>query len=173
MTMTRNSSDAILIGLGSNVGDRLDWLKFGRRRIGALESTRVLRASSVYETEPVDGPPQGRYLNACLLVASALAPHDLLAALQAIEADAGRAREEPNAPRTLDLDVLLFGDRTITERGLVVPHPRFAQRAFALIPAADVAPQRRVPPGAETIATLRKRVSGAGIRPFCDDEGWR
>jgi 2-amino-4-hydroxy-6-hydroxymethyldihydropteridine diphosphokinase len=162
-----------LIGLGSNLGDRLGWLRFARARIARLPSTSVVAASSVFETEPVGGPPQGPYLNACLSVETALAPHALLAALQEIESAAGRARGEANAPRTLDLDLLLFGAQEIADARLVVPHPRFADRAFALIPAAEIASGRVVARGSATIGSLAARASAAGVRRWCGEEGWR
>jgi 2-amino-4-hydroxy-6-hydroxymethyldihydropteridine diphosphokinase len=165
-------AERALIGLGSNVGDRLSWLRLARRRVSGLPGTTILAASPVFETDPVGGPPQGAYLNACLAVRTALAPHALLDAMRAVESDAGRARTVENGPRTLDLDLLLFGERAIADHRLTVPHPRFLQRAFALVPAAEVAGPWRVP-GAGTVASAAAAVPPAGVRRFCAPGDWR
>jgi 2-amino-4-hydroxy-6-hydroxymethyldihydropteridine diphosphokinase len=163
----------VLIGLGSNLGDRLAWLRLGRHRIAALPATALTAASSVYETDPVGGPPQGRYLNACVTVETALEPLRLLDALLAIESEAGRVRSGRDEPRTLDLDVLLFAGREIAGDRLVVPHPRFASRPFALVPAREIAGAWPVPPGPSTVKGLAARVSAEGIVRHCGEEGWR
>jgi 2-amino-4-hydroxy-6-hydroxymethyldihydropteridine diphosphokinase len=173
--MTRTSSrirTPALIGVGSNLGDRLAALRLARRRIAALPETAIAAASPVFETEPVGGPPQGRYLNACLAVETALEPAALLDALLAIEREAGRTRSGRDAPRTLDLDLLLFGEQVIADDRLAVPHPRFALRAFALVPAAAVAPSWRVPPGADTVGQLAARAGLAGVRRCGAPEDW-
>ena len=171
--MTRTSSEPVLIAVGSNVGDRLGWLRMARRRIAALPETTSTAASAVYETDPVGGPPQGRYLNACIAVETRLPPLVLLGDLLAIEHEAGRVRAGPDEPRTLDLDMLLFGRHEIADDRLVLPHPRFVRRAFALVPAADVAGEWQVPPGGDTVAALASRVPSAGVVRFCGEEGWR
>ena len=163
----------MLIAVGSNVGDRLGWLRMARRRIAALPDTTSTAASAVYETDAVGGPPQGRYLNACIAVETGLTPLVLLGDLLAIEHEAGRVRTGPDEPRTLDLDLLLFGRHEMAGDRLVVPHPRFVRRAFALVPAADVAGAWEVPPGGETVAALAARVPSAGVNRFCGEEGWR
>ena len=127
--MTRTSSEPVLIAVGSNVGDRLGWLRMARRRIAALPDTTSTAASAVYETEAVGGPPQGRYLNACIAVETRLTPLVLLGDLLAIEHEAGRVRTGPDEPRTLDLDLLLFGRHEMAGDRLVLPHPRFVRRA--------------------------------------------
>jgi 2-amino-4-hydroxy-6-hydroxymethyldihydropteridine diphosphokinase len=174
MTTTKTSSDPTpaLVGLGSNVGDRLSWLKFARRRVAALDSTTVTAASAVFETEPEGGPPQARYLNACLALSTRLAPHELLDSLLAIEAAAGRVRSVRNAPRTLDLDVLLFGALAFADSRLTVPHPRFASRAFALVPAAEIAAAWPVPPSDVTVSELAARAGAAGLARAYDEGEW-
>jgi 2-amino-4-hydroxy-6-hydroxymethyldihydropteridine diphosphokinase len=106
------------------------------------------------------------------VIETALPPRGLLDALLAIEAEAGRVRGEANAPRTLDLDVLLFAEREIAEGRLVVPHPRFRERAFALVPAAEIAGGWRVPPGREDVAALAARVTTAGVTRVLGQEAW-
>jgi 2-amino-4-hydroxy-6-hydroxymethyldihydropteridine diphosphokinase len=129
----------VVIGLGSNVGDRLANLREAVRRVG--ERARVLRGSGVYETAPIGGPEQAAFLNAAILIAwegDALA---LLDVLQGIERDLGRTRDVRWGPRTIDLDVLwIEGGETVADPRLVVPHPRLAERAFAVRPLLDVAP---------------------------------
>ena len=133
------------IGLGANLGDMQAALRDAALRIAALPGTRILRESSLYRTEPVGaGGPD--YLNSVLEVETALPPHELLAALQGIENAAGRERPYRHAPRTLDLDLLLYGNEHIATPTLTVPHPRMFERAFVLVPLAEIAPHR-VPPG--------------------------
>jgi 2-amino-4-hydroxy-6-hydroxymethyldihydropteridine diphosphokinase len=122
----------VAIGLGSNVGDRIATL---REKIA-----RVVARSSVYETIPVGGPPQGEFLNAAILVSTDRSPIELLDGLQSIERELGRTRDVRWGPRTIDLDVLWIEDVTVADPRLVVPHPRLAERAFAIAPLLDVAP---------------------------------
>ena len=127
------------IGLGSNVGDRKSHLDFACDRLERLLSR--LRISTFHETAPIGvSGPQPDFLNAVAVGETDLAPRALLEALQAIERERGRERPFPNAPRTLDLDLVLFGDQVIDEPGLQVPHPRFRERAFVLVPLVEVAP---------------------------------
>lgn len=174
--MTRTSSEIVervLLGLGSNLGDRLATLREARRRIAGDGAILVIAASSVFETAPQGGPPQGAYLNACLAIATSRAPHALLDVLHEIERAAGRVRGERNAPRTLDLDMLLFGERVVSDERLEVPHPRLDTRAFALVPAAEVAAMWRVPPRGASIQDLAALAGADGVRLFCREEEWR
>ena len=127
------------VGMGANLGDRLRALIDALAAINALPGTRVVGASPLYRTAPIDasGPD---YLNAVAEVATTLAPHTLLTALQTIEQAAGRERPYRNAPRTLDLDLLLYGHARIASPGLTVPHPRMGERAFVLLPLREIAP---------------------------------
>ena len=123
------------IGLGANLGDRLATLRTALSAMGALPGTRVQGVSSLYGSAPVDaGGPD--YLNAVAQVQTTLAPHALLAQLQAIEQAAGRERPYRNAPRTLDLDIELWGEWRSDAPVLIVPHPRMCERAFVLVPLA-------------------------------------
>jgi len=124
------------LGLGSNLGDRWAIL---RAAVAALPD--VVAVSSVYETDPVGGPPgQGPYLNAVVELATELSPRELLGEAARVETAAGRERSERFGPRTLDVDVLLVGDLVVDETDLVVPHPRLWDRAFVLVPLHDLAP---------------------------------
>ena len=129
----------VAIALGSNVGDRIANLRDAVRRVG--ERARVVRTSRVYETAPIGGPDQGAFLNAAILVEWGGEPLALLDVLQDIERELGRTRDVRWGPRTIDLDVLWIEDGTaIADSRLVVPHPRLAERAFAVKPLLDVAP---------------------------------
>ena len=128
------------LGLGSNLGDRESML---RAAIAALEATpgvRVTAISSLYETPPWGPVPQGPYLNACVGIATSLSARKVLELSLAIERDHGRERAVRWGPRTLDIDVLLYGEEAIDEEGLIVPHPRMTERAFVLVPLAEIAP---------------------------------
>jgi 2-amino-4-hydroxy-6-hydroxymethyldihydropteridine diphosphokinase len=129
------------IGLGANLGDAPAALRSAVQALAALPGTDVLRCSSMYRSAPLEatGPD---FLNAVVAVRTALAAPDLLASLQSIETAAGRERPYPNAPRTLDLDLLLFGDLSLATPALTVPHPRMRERAFVLQPLAELAPER-------------------------------
>ena len=139
-----NQPTTAWIGLGANLGDRTAALRTALAALAALPGTRLLRVSSLYRSAPVDaGGPD--YLNAVAEIATQLPPHDLLAALQAIEHAAGRERPYRNAPRTLDLDILLYGDLRLDSATLMLPHPRLHERAFVLLPLAELAPERVLP----------------------------
>ena len=146
------SPPPIYLGLGANLGDRLANLRRGVRRLNQRDIHPV-RSSRVYETEPV-GPPQPAYLNAVIEVAGELDPRSLLHECLEVEESLGRVRTEPLGPRTLDIDILAFGDREIDEPGLVVPHPRAHQRAFVLVPWLELEPDPLLA-GGRRIATLR------------------
>jgi 2-amino-4-hydroxy-6-hydroxymethyldihydropteridine diphosphokinase len=129
------------LGLGSNLGDRLDHLQRGVDVLAAVEGIEVLAVSRVYETAPVGGPEQDDFLNAVLAVETALDPFALLAAAQAAEQAEQRVRTVRWGPRTLDVDVLRYGDERIATPDLEIPHPRMHERAFVLAPLHDVAPE--------------------------------
>jgi 2-amino-4-hydroxy-6-hydroxymethyldihydropteridine diphosphokinase len=139
------------LGLGSNLGDRLANLQRAVDLLDAVDGVHVFRISRVYETDPV-GPPQPDYLNADVEVATVRSPRELLDAALDAERALGRVRDERWGPRTVDVDLLTYGDQQIDEPGLVVPHPRMNERAFVLVPLRDLEPG---PP-----------VSAQGVRPF-------
>jgi 2-amino-4-hydroxy-6-hydroxymethyldihydropteridine diphosphokinase len=128
------------IGLGANLGQSAQALRDALIRIGRLPETSLVRHSSLYCSAPVDaqGPD---FTNAVAEISTRLSAPELHAQLQRIETDAGRERPHRNAPRTLDLDLLLFGNATIASARLLVPHPRMNERAFVLVPLAEIAPQ--------------------------------
>ena len=123
-------SDVAYIALGSNLGDRDAHLRAARESIARLPGTRLLAASESEETAPIGPPGQGPYLNQMIAIETSLAPRALLDALLAIEVERGRVRGERWAPRTLDLDIVMFEGRSIDEPGLVVPHPELPARDF-------------------------------------------
>lgn len=133
------------IGVGSNLGDRLSYLELGVEGLGELGA--VLAVSSVYETAPIGGPPQDPYLNMVVLLETSESPADLLAAMAAIEDKAGRERPSPAAPRTLDLDLLLYDEVTLDEPGLRVPHPHMLGRRFVIEPLLEIVPKAKLPDG--------------------------
>jgi 2-amino-4-hydroxy-6-hydroxymethyldihydropteridine diphosphokinase len=132
------------IALGANLGDPIAAVRDALARIGELPQTELTRQSSLYRSAPVDsaGPD---YINAVAQIQTHLSAPELLLHLQRLEAEAGRERPYRNAPRTLDLDLLLFGDARIESAALQVPHPRMQQRAFVLVPLAEIAPERVAP----------------------------
>jgi len=125
------------LGIGSNLGDRLAHLQFAVDGLAAADGVEVVAISAVYETDPV-GPEQPDYLNACVAGDTTCSPRGLLDVGQRLEAGAHRVRGERWGPRTLDVDVLLFGDEQIDEPDLVIPHPRWHERDFVLAPLADL-----------------------------------
>jgi 2-amino-4-hydroxy-6-hydroxymethyldihydropteridine diphosphokinase len=156
----------VAVSLGSNLGDRRALVLEGVRALRhALDGLRV---SSLYETEPRYVEDQPRFLNACATGRTRLAPRQLLFWLQDAERAAGRRRtDERNGPRTLDLDLLLYGDRVIEERGLSVPHPGLRERGFVLVPLAEIAGDWIVPASdghpAASVAALAERVGAEGV----------
>ncbi len=122
--------DIAYIALGSNLGDREEYLERARSALAALPGTRLLRASSVEETAPVGNVPQGPYLNQMVAIETELAPRELLDRLHEIERSAGRVRGVRWGARTLDLDIVMFDRQTVSEPDLLVPHPEIPNRDF-------------------------------------------
>jgi 2-amino-4-hydroxy-6-hydroxymethyldihydropteridine diphosphokinase len=128
------------VALGANLGDAAGAVRMAAAALANVPHTRLLALSPLYRTGPVDssGPD---YVNAVAAVETRLAAPELLAQLQGLETGAGRERPYPNAPRTLDLDLLLYGSARVDSAALTVPHPRMLERAFVLVPLAAIAPQ--------------------------------
>jgi 2-amino-4-hydroxy-6-hydroxymethyldihydropteridine diphosphokinase len=146
------------VGLGSNLGDRAAELDRAFDELAALPSTTLVARSSCYRSAPV-AATGGDYLNAVARLRTTLAPVELLHALQAIELAHGRERPFANAPRTLDLDLLLHGDAVLATEDLTLPHPRLHERAFVIEPLAEVAPGHLVVPRRGPLAALRAAVA--------------
>lgn len=151
------------LGLGSNLGDRLALLQQAVDALDADLRTRVDAVSSVYETAPVGGPEQDPFLNIAVRVATRRPPRSLLRLCQAVEAQLGRVRTVRWGPRTVDVDILLYGDRTVHRRDLEVPHPRLAERAFALVPLLEVAAGLRLPDGTTLTSALARLAPIEGV----------
>ena len=151
-----NPSPIVFLGLGSNVGDREANLARARELL-ATRGFRESAASALYETEPVGGPPQGPFLNQAIGGSDALPARALLGACLEIEQELGRVRRERNGPRTLDLDILLYGDLVSDEPGLELPHPRMLERRFVLAPLVEIAANVRHPVSGATLGELLER----------------
>jgi 2-amino-4-hydroxy-6-hydroxymethyldihydropteridine diphosphokinase len=150
-----------LIGLGANLGDRLATLQSAARDVAAADGVRAVRASAVYESPPMGEAARFPFLNAALALETTRAPRSLLDLGLAIERAHGRVRDVRWGPRTLDIDLLWFMGITLNEAGLILPHPGFAQRAFVLRPAADLAPELVLPDG-RTVAEAVEALSDDG-----------
>ena len=120
------------IGIGSNLGDRRGYIDSAMESLAKTDGIKVKRMSSIYETDPVGGIKQEAFLNGVIEIETGLGPDELLAALNTIEKDLGRIRTVRGGPRTIDMDILYYGDEIIEEGGLVIPHPRIREREFVL-----------------------------------------
>jgi 2-amino-4-hydroxy-6-hydroxymethyldihydropteridine diphosphokinase len=147
----------VAVSLGSNLGDRRAHLEWAVARL--VEAFGPLRVSSIIETEPFDVPePQPPYLNAVAVGETALTPAEVIDLLLRLERERGRERRSPQAPRTLDLDLILYGHLVLNSESLVVPHPRFRERRFVLEPLAEIAPEWRDPVTGRTVSELLRKL---------------
>ncbi len=142
--------ERVLLALGANIGDRQANLRAAVD--GLADILQVEAASPVYETAPMYDTDQGAYLNMAVTGQTELEPRPLLDALKALERRIGRVRSRRYGPRSIDLDIVFYADRIVREPGLEIPHPRVAERAFVLAPAADIAPDWRHPETGRTVA---------------------
>ena len=166
MSADRSAAGRAFVGLGSNLGDRRALLDSAIARLDARPGCRVRRVSPWLENAAVGGPPgQPDYLNGVLELETSLPPRELLAALHEIELEHGRDRSHgiADAPRPLDLDLLLYDDRVIDEPGLVVPHPRMLERDFVMAPLARIARDVRLPGSGLTVGEAAHRLALARI----------
>ena len=151
------------IAFGSNLGDRHAHLLAAREHLCATTGINCLAVSSLYESQPSGGPGgQGLYLNAVVAIATVLAPLALLQLLQAIEKEHGRVRSARWSERTLDLDLLLYNDLILQTESLTLPHPRLHERAFVLLPCAEIAPALLHPLYGQTILQLSAAIDLSG-----------
>src|SRR6478735_4240732 len=152
-----------VLGLGSNVGDRMGHLQYAVDTFDQHEDFDVLGVSPVYETEPVGGPDQGPYLNAVVKIATLLDPRDLLTGAHELEDVRGRERTEHWGPRTLDVDILTFQSFFVQTSALTLPHPRAHERAFVLAPWYDLDPDAELP-GKGSVRSLLQQVPRSGVQ---------
>ncbi|HSD50449.1 MAG TPA: 2-amino-4-hydroxy-6-hydroxymethyldihydropteridine diphosphokinase [Candidatus Methylomirabilis sp.] len=147
------------IGIGSNLGDRLGWCRAALDRLDLLPDTRLIRVSPILESAPQEGVEGGLFLNAVAEIVTSLLPRRLLGHLRDIEAALGRPLgHEPRSARTMDLDILLYGDMVVSEPDLVIPHPRMIHRRFVLAPLVAIAPATRHPILGITVEELLRRL---------------
>jgi 2-amino-4-hydroxy-6-hydroxymethyldihydropteridine diphosphokinase len=150
------------VALGSNLDDPVAQVRAGAQALGKLPGTRLVRCSSLYRTAPVGVIDQPDFINAVCEVDSSLPAGTFMQALLDIEREQGRRRDIPGGPRTLDLDLLLYGNQVCHEPGLTLPHPRLHERAFVLYPLSEIAPGLIVP-GRGQVETLRAGCAGQAI----------
>jgi 2-amino-4-hydroxy-6-hydroxymethyldihydropteridine diphosphokinase len=155
-----------LIGLGSNVGDRLQFLQRAVKQLGETSGVQVRDVSSVYETEPVGPAAQAWFLNAVVAVDTSLNPVTLLQLTQAIERALGRETTYHWGPRTIDLDILLYGNTQVNTATLTIPHAELCQRAFVMIPLLELVPGLVLPDGTEVSACLSRLMPPQQVRLF-------
>jgi 2-amino-4-hydroxy-6-hydroxymethyldihydropteridine diphosphokinase len=155
-----------LIGLGSNVGDRLQFLQRAVKQLGETIGVQVRDVSSVYETEPVGPAVQPWFLNAVVAVDTSLNPVTLLQLTQAIERALGRETTYHWGPRTIDLDILLYGNTQVNTATLTIPHAELCQRAFVMIPLLELVPGLVLPDGTEVSACLSRLMPPQQVRLF-------
>ena len=149
----------VFIGLGSNLGERESMIRLALEDLSRLPETKLLRASSLYDTEPVGEVDQPNFLNAVAQLETQLSARQLLWNLLLIEKRLGRVRTRRWGPRTMDLDLLLYGDEVIEDSDLRVPHPELAQRSFVLVPLIELDPLLVHPVTRETLLHLMSRLN--------------
>ncbi|MDX1570824.1 MAG: 2-amino-4-hydroxy-6-hydroxymethyldihydropteridine diphosphokinase [Xanthomonadales bacterium] len=164
------SDERVFIGLGGNVGEPLRQIGLGLAALDDDPGVSVVRVSRMYESPPWGITDQPSFINAVAELRSSLSPSALLRCMRGIEESQGRQRELKWGPRTLDLDLLAFGGRISDEVGLTIPHPRIAERAFVLVPWAEIAPEFQVPGLASVAELLKDCADAAGVEPLSQDE---
>jgi 2-amino-4-hydroxy-6-hydroxymethyldihydropteridine diphosphokinase len=160
--IARTAVAEAFVGLGANLENPLRQVRQAISELDAIEDTRVLVSSSLYRSAPVGYADQPDFINAVAKLRTGLSPHELLDALHGIENRHGRKRSVRNAPRTLDLDLLLYGTLVVDEDGLTLPHPRMHERAFVLLPLAEIAPDAPLP-GHAPLSQLLVHVDRSGV----------
>jgi len=155
----------VYLSLGSNIGDRAANLQAGLDRLAASD-LRIVRVSPAYETEPVEYTAQRWFLNLAAEAETELFPMQLLLRIGRVERELGRVRTVPKGPRTIDIDILLYGRSIVRTAKLEIPHPRMADRRFVLTPLADLAPDLRHPVTHKTISEMLEAAPNQAVRPF-------
>lgn len=159
----RATDTTVVLSIGSNVEPREEHILSGIRRLMRIPGLRLISISSLYETEPVDICAKTNFVNAACVAVCNRRPRALLEETRAIEHEAGRDAAEASRDRTLDIDIILYGDEIIQEKDLVVPHPRFSGRRFVLVPLMEIGAGIGVPPSGRTIESVFRE---------CGDHAW-
>ncbi|MBN1594999.1 2-amino-4-hydroxy-6-hydroxymethyldihydropteridine diphosphokinase [candidate division FCPU426 bacterium] len=162
----------VYLGLGANLGNPREQLRWAVGQLNRAQGMKVVQVSSLYQTIPVGGGPQPDYLNAAVAAQTSKAPREVLKQVLALEEKIGRVRITKNAPRLLDIDVLLYNNAIIAEPDLQVPHYDLARRAFVLVPLAEIAPRLQHPVCKQTMGELLGKISRAGTRCIAAGSGW-
>lgn len=160
----------VYLGLGSNVGDREEYIEQAVFLLGKIKGVEILRRSSNYETEAVGGPDQPQFINAAVSLRTTLTPHKLIEELHTIENALGREREVEWGPRTIDIDILLFGDVILSEDELQIPHPLLHERLFVLQPLKEIAAHVLHPVLEKSIEDIYEEAKAEGGHEKYDDE---
>jgi 2-amino-4-hydroxy-6-hydroxymethyldihydropteridine diphosphokinase len=159
------------IGLGSNQGERLSLLQRSLELLSRAQNITVSAVSPLYETEPVGGPRQGLYLNACAALDTALTPVTLLKLMLEVENTLGRVRKRRWSPRTLDLDLLIYNALLMKTPTLTLPHPRMTERLFVLAPLSHIAPDLIIPGTGRSVSEFKASLDPGGVVLY--KESWR
>jgi 2-amino-4-hydroxy-6-hydroxymethyldihydropteridine diphosphokinase len=160
------------LGLGANLGNPRQQLRQAVEELRSQAGGGIKAVSSLYKTVPLGGEPQPDFLNAVVIMATVLSAREVYQRGQELERRAGRIRRTKHAPRELDIDLLLYNENIIQEPDLQVPHPRLAERAFVLLPLAEVAPEARHPILGESIVRLAARISSQGVDRLPGRAAW-
>ncbi len=150
------------LGLGANLGDKQETIQQALLELDALPTIKVVAVSSLHQTVPVGITDQPDFLNGAAAIQTTLTPQELLAQVLQMEQRLGRVRTVRWGPRTIDIDILAFGDEIVSQPHLTIPHPRLEERAFALLPLAEIAPDLRLPGESETLQKKAARIAALG-----------